>query len=210
MTTHNKRLLEFDIAKGIAILCVILGHLGIKEINRVVFVFHMPIFFLISGYFISQNDRLVDFCKKKFKQLIIPYIVTSLAICLLSIPVSVIFQQNIGQNLFKWICGSIYGSGTRAGIIPGMPSFIGALWFLEALFWGALITRYVIDNCSDKIAPVIILIVSYVGYFTALKSWLPFNIQAGCTAAGFIYLGFLFKRHSVESLSPPRYIISAI
>ena len=197
------RLLEFDIAKGIAILCVILGHLGIKEISRVVFVFHMPLFFLISGYFLSQKDTFECFKIKKFKQLIIPYIATCVAICLLSIPVSIVLEQNIGQNLFKWICGSIYGSGTRPGIIPGFPSFIGALWFLEALFWGALITRYVIDNWSDNIAPVMILIISYVGYFTALKSWLPFNIQAGCTAAGFIYLGFLFKKHSAESLPLP-------
>lgn len=53
MNEQKSRLLEFDIAKGIAILCVILGHLGIKEIDRVVFVFHMPLFFLISGYFLS-------------------------------------------------------------------------------------------------------------------------------------------------------------
>ena len=192
----NKRLPEFDIAKGIAILCVILGHLGIKSINRIVFLFHMPLFFLISGYFLSLNDSFEQFSKKKFKQCIIPYIATCVAICIASVPVSMYFHQDVGRNLLKWFCGSIYGSGTLPGIIPGFPSFIGALWFLEALFFGCLIVRYLIERFSLKDAAIIILIVAYIGYATARKAWLPFNIQAGCTAAGFIYLGYIFRRES--------------
>ena len=189
----NNRLPEFDIAKGIAILCVILGHLGNNNINRVVFVFHMPIFFLISGYFLSQSGTYKEFVTKKFKQCMVPYIATCIAICVLSVPVSYFLHQDIMQNLFKWFCGSIYGSGTRPGIFPGIPSFIGALWFLEALFWGSLIVRYVNENYSNTVSKAIIIIVAYIGYATAIKVWLPFNIQAGCTAAGFIYLGYLYK-----------------
>ncbi len=36
---------SIDIAKGIAIICVILGHLELEEITRVVCSFHMPLFF---------------------------------------------------------------------------------------------------------------------------------------------------------------------
>ena len=46
-----KRLDYFDMAKGIAILCVILGHLGVRDIDRVVVVFHMPLFFFGSIIF---------------------------------------------------------------------------------------------------------------------------------------------------------------
>ena len=42
------RLRFVDIAKGISIICIILGHLGIHNITRVVFTFHVPIFFLIA------------------------------------------------------------------------------------------------------------------------------------------------------------------
>lgn len=201
----NNRLPEFDIAKGIAILCVILGHLGNNTINRVVFVFHMPIFFLISGYFLSQSGTYKEFVVKKFKQCIVPYIATCIAICVLSIPVSYILHQDIGQNLFKWVCGSIYGSGTRPGIFPGIPSFIGALWFLEALFWGSLIVRYVNDHYSCNVSKVLIITIAYIGYATAIKVWLPFNMQAGCTAAGFIYLGYLFKKEcgSITTMPQP-------
>lgn len=51
----HKRIVSIDIARGIAILCIILGHLGIRQINRIVFTFHVPIFFFITGYFIHPG-----------------------------------------------------------------------------------------------------------------------------------------------------------
>ena len=41
------RLRTVDVARGIAIISVILGHLGSSEINRVVFTYHLPVFYLI-------------------------------------------------------------------------------------------------------------------------------------------------------------------
>ena len=48
---ENKRLQYIDIAKGIAMICIILGHMGNANINRVVFTFHVPIFFLYNRVF---------------------------------------------------------------------------------------------------------------------------------------------------------------
>lgn len=56
---HNKdckRLPTFDILKGVGIILVILGHLlgngfGMNIISQ----FHMPLFFLISGYFFKSK-----------------------------------------------------------------------------------------------------------------------------------------------------------
>ncbi|WP_207662353.1 acyltransferase family protein [Coprococcus comes] len=56
---ENKRLQYIDIAKGIAMICIILGHMGNANINRVVFTFHVPIFFFITGYFIRINVKLI-------------------------------------------------------------------------------------------------------------------------------------------------------
>ena len=50
----NKRVTYIDIAKGLAILCVIIGHttqyIDIGIINPFVFSFHMPLFFVLSGW----------------------------------------------------------------------------------------------------------------------------------------------------------------
>lgn len=43
---EKNRVQYFDIARGIAMICIILGHLNNSLINRVVFTFHVPIFSL--------------------------------------------------------------------------------------------------------------------------------------------------------------------
>lgn len=48
MKTKSTRLQYIDIAKGIAMICIILGHLGNASINRIVFTFHVPIFSLLQ------------------------------------------------------------------------------------------------------------------------------------------------------------------
>ena len=51
----TKRLTYIDIARGIAIICIVLGHLGNATINKIVFTFHVPIFFFITGYFTTDK-----------------------------------------------------------------------------------------------------------------------------------------------------------
>lgn len=213
MAQNKARIEEFDIAKGISILCVILGHLGIYNVNRIVFTFHMPIFFLISGYFISTKNSFEEFLKKKFRGIIWPYGFTCFLICLLSIPISYYEHQDIWNNLFIWICGSFYGAG-----LPDVPiifnnysPFIGALWFLPALFWGTLITRKIIDISpyfssteNNNISFLIFSVIFYVGWKTAETIWLPFDIQAGMTSSLFIFIGYLAKKYHVFSYKIPQ------
>ena len=43
---------SFDILKGLGILLMIMGHVGFGELfSKYIHAFHMPLFFLISGYF---------------------------------------------------------------------------------------------------------------------------------------------------------------
>lgn len=56
---ENNKLREeyMDVAKGIAILTVIMGHcIHDCVIKKLIFSFHMPIFFLISGYFFHKKE----------------------------------------------------------------------------------------------------------------------------------------------------------
>lgn len=67
-----------DIMKGIAILCVILGHIeAIPEVGKgIIFSFHMPLFFIIAGYFYRPTVDYRAKLNKDFKRLIVPYIAT--------------------------------------------------------------------------------------------------------------------------------------
>lgn len=45
----SERMIEYDIARGIGIMAVLLGHSKIGV--NLIYAFHMPLFFVISGYF---------------------------------------------------------------------------------------------------------------------------------------------------------------
>lgn len=67
----DKRLIYLDYIKGIAVILVVLGHCsGIYSLNKIIGSFHMPLFFLISGYLIAYKDitrsGFFNFFKKKF------------------------------------------------------------------------------------------------------------------------------------------------
>ena len=197
MINDNNRFIEFDMLKGITILAVILGHSDLQMLIHIIFVFHMPCFFLISGYFLSFEDNINKFIEKKAKRLLIPYALTCSAICFLSIPINFYLGKDVNLNLKNWIYGSIYGAGTTEVHTLISPSFIGALWFLWALFWGLIIVHYIVKRFSLTGSAILIILLAYVGWKTASNIWLPWNIQAGLFASLFIFLGFLTRRHHI-------------
>ena len=63
----------YDIAKGIGIILVVLGH-GMFPLHSLIDSFHMPLFFVLSGMFIHFNKYTVkDYVFKKFKRIMVPF-----------------------------------------------------------------------------------------------------------------------------------------
>lgn len=75
---EKKRKQWIDIAKGIGIILVVLGHVTKNRILiRIIYSFHMPLFFFLSGCLINKNCGVkifdIHYIKNKFIQLIIPF-----------------------------------------------------------------------------------------------------------------------------------------
>jgi len=71
------RIAWIDALKGLGMILVILGHMSIPEMARqFIFSFHMPLFFIVSGYLFKNNFSLV-WSLRKFDTLFVPYIVYS-------------------------------------------------------------------------------------------------------------------------------------
>ena len=66
-----------DVAKGIGIILVVLGHLDIDgQISReAIYAFHMPLFFILSGVFAKTNIDFKNYFAKSFKTLYVPFFV---------------------------------------------------------------------------------------------------------------------------------------
>lgn len=196
MEAKKRRLEYVDVAKGIGIICIILGHLGLASVNKVVFTFYVPIFFLITGYFTNSNRSTNDFIKNKVRTLIVPYFITSAVIIILG-TLEGMGEGNAKIAFSEWLCAALYGAGdtyTTPFYIRG----IGAIWFLWATFWGSIFLR--ISLKFHKLIRIVFVIGLFIlGRELKKWFWFPLSIQAGACATLFMYIGYLF-RQSEEKL----------
>ena len=197
---EKKRIDYFDIAKGIGIILMILGHMSLQDkyLKNFIYSFHMPLFFIISGYFFKERDNK-QCLKNIFKKLIIPYILTCIFIIFYKV-FRLILDGNFSEiaNTIKvWGLASLYGSGSREefGI-----KFIGAIWFLLALATATYIMNLIY---KQKYRYLWVFLIAYVGYKTSSYIWLPFSIQAGMVALLFLYTGILIKEYNFFNIKVP-------
>jgi fucose 4-O-acetylase-like acetyltransferase len=125
---HNRTL---DVAKGIAILLVVLGHsfpsniyngesmvdIVAATIYNFVYSFHMPVFFCISGYlfFNAWNTHRKGTIKKKALRLLVPYLTFSLIYVPLRIVASGMANSDFDGGYWRILIGISPNGG---GMVP--------------------------------------------------------------------------------------------
>lgn len=121
-----KRIEYLDIARGIGILLVVLGHNDFGAVSpffhQVIYSFHIPLFFFLSGYFINAALPFFEYFKKRFHSILKPYLFTIFLIYFASVS----FEKMGFQTALGRIIKSLYGTGYYIDWV--------ALWFLPHLF----------------------------------------------------------------------------
>ncbi len=120
----SERNTSIDIAKGIGIILVVFGHNWIiahdhGELFRIIFSFHMPLFFFLSGAVLHQDTDFWDFLAFKIDALLKPFFVVLSAWGLARIVWS-------GIDARSYVLGMLYGTGNTIEWVP--------LWYLPHLF----------------------------------------------------------------------------
>lgn len=78
MSYCEKRNIYLDVIKGIGIFLVVLAHVSRHSITGVIYSFHMPLFFIISGYIYGKYNKIEScrlFIQRKISSLLVPYFV---------------------------------------------------------------------------------------------------------------------------------------
>lgn len=76
----SQRIDYIDIAKGIGILLVLWAHLDVCDyVHSSIYLFHMPLFFFISGMFYKNPTGCKTFVQKALRKYIYPYVLFLLA-----------------------------------------------------------------------------------------------------------------------------------
>lgn len=191
---EKNRIDYLDVSKGIGMICVILGHLSIGWINTIVFTFHMPLFFIIGGFFIKKSSDSTMVIKK-VRQLIVPYIFTCLIIVVLAFVKDMIMGEygSVIQDILSWLYAAIYGSGNNY-TTPFYIKSIGAIWFLLAMFFAQVMYNFLLDK---KYCIVAILLCVIFGFITVRYVYLPWSIQSGMFALVFVHTGHVMRQKKI-------------
>lgn len=179
--------------------------------RRLVFSFHMPLFFVLAGY-TFRPKAWGELLPSSFRRLIVPYL---LLFALWSGPTLVntpreLLPRALGERLLALL----FASGTD---VPGLGvGAIGIAWFLVALFLSRIIFNLVVTLTSDLAHPLatqgaICLAVAGVGVLvgSVLGVYLPLSLDVAMVATLFMWLGALFRqRIPIERVSRPLAVVA--
>ena len=115
----SQRIEYLDIAKGLGIFCIVIGHNAVPQgIYDWIYSFHVPLFFIISDYFYRQRP-IAETLAKIWRQLLLPMLIT---IMVTQASLAILFLRHgswQGPSLEQWIseilfvtqeveCGSLW------------------------------------------------------------------------------------------------------
>lgn len=186
----TNRDVTFDIMKGLGIILVVCGHIDTIPfdcaIKRAIYGFHMPLFFLISGYFYKQR-HVRESLFRDFHRLLLPLCIT-LSIC------SIAYIYTLASDGLVAYCSRIFNLWTL--------TYGGPVWFLMALFVCKNVYNYLyIHNRNIIITFCLCLLVSIVVYVIDVQTFRGgylLRIQQGLIALPYFAMGNFAKKFNCK------------
>ncbi|WP_035424856.1 acyltransferase family protein [Bacillus sp. UNC438CL73TsuS30] len=182
MASASKRSMFFDNAKFVLIFLVVFGHVisPLKEddgflftLYTVIFLFHMPAFILISGYF-AKGYRKKGYLLKTVKKILLPYF---------------IFQ--IIYSIFYFV------SGQEKSFEVDFLHPHWSLWFLLSMFcWNLMLYLFAKYRWYGFLVSVILGIL--IGYIDSVGSFL--SLSRTFVFFPYFLLGYLLDKEMLRGL----------
>ena len=201
MTNSNKRIREswLDVVKGIGILLMVIGHANAPGVIRHwIYGFHMPLFFIITGYLYDEQKwksrGFKALIKSRAKAYLIPYVIFFLINLICEI-VFEILKGNLSDipNIVLVYIGA--GLQSHDTLMPNC----APIWFLTCIFCANILFWLLINR--EKWTQKVLLGTSYIivllllcEFETTLGiSQLPWHIDVALIASVFMLIGNAFK-----------------
>ena len=190
----KNRIMWIDIATAIAIIAMIIGHTFSygTTIRNLIFSFHMPLFFVLTGFTMKDFTGWKDYLKQIKKDLI-RIIVPCVAFQTINL-LLVIFIDRIdpGEAFSHFIRQLIWASAVD---VNGYPA-LGALWFLVVLFWSKTYYSLVRLLLGKYYSYIIFLLGGAFGILLSLYHiYLPQSWDIVFIVALFLWIGRYIKDH---------------
>jgi fucose 4-O-acetylase-like acetyltransferase len=210
MVENSKRQVWVDVAKTLALILVVVGHpFGPAAYTKYIYWFHMPVFFLLSGYLFKPPDGWSSFrswLSKRSREVLVPY-GSYLALVTLVRYFYVYRYLHILEASFVWndLRDVLFG-----GRVPGI--YYTVFWFFTCLFAVQVLFALLNLACKDSRLVMATVAVSYL--LAHLEAWLvgshpplvPWNLDVTLIAVAYYAIGYFCKRALADI---PLWVMSA-
>ena len=176
-----------DIAKGTGIISVVWAHAN-GPFSSYIGLFHMPLFFLISGYLHNSKKPFRIFFRQKFVSLYLPFVLCNgIAFLIRAIISPNHIEDNIRQGLLILLT------------LNKDNQFFGPTWFLGALFIISIFHKLIehhITDCSYKpfFISAFICSLAIIGF----EIDFPYTLSRTFVLGLFYEIGYLIKHNQKE------------
>lgn len=193
---QKKRIEWVDVAKGISIILVVLGHTRLSDVPYLgdwLGAFRMPFFFFVSGLLFNpeKNTDFRPFIKKKYKGLIRPFIIFSIMVM---IGYALVSEQEISHRLSRFPKAGWEGY---------------ALWFIPVLLLTNILYFFLCRTLSSikyRILGIILFAaIGFLSYITDIPNY--WNLNFSLTAVFFYGIGNLIAPVLNNILNKPSPVI---
>ena len=198
----------WNIVKGLGILLVVIGHACTFSV-RFVYIFHLQLFFFVSGYLYSEKkygEHPLQLIKKRFMSLWLVYVILSLVLVILHNPLYDIGMQRLDAH--RYSIGELFLNLLYCLIGNSKELLGGTLWFLPVLFLVIVLLEAVVyisillERVTKKsfikfiFQAVFIIAMTYAGYRLIAKDYdLVADVQVVLAVMLYAYLGYIARNY---------------
>ena len=173
------RIEAIDIEKAFGIVLMIMGHQFYGDsFDKLIHGFHMPMFFIISGFLYRSKNDFVMFLKRKAQTLIVPYFFFAILHLLIFF---VMRGCSISESLDRLYHFFLFNH-------EKLP-ICGAIWFLSSLFFAEII-YYWLDKLNCWLKMICVICLASAGFALSYCSVrLPYCIDVSFVGVGLLWIG---------------------
>ena len=207
---YKSRIGWIDAARGISILIIVYAHIyDESQISEFVHLFHVPVFFFLSGMVWKQSPNIKKTAFNLFYKLMIPYYICSI----ISIAVYTVLGKFFTHNaeslpVIKCLAGMLYANSKTGLMIWNRP-----LWFIPCLFIMKLIWEVIskkeLWKFNRNITVLLLFVIGLVWSYSPMRAIkAPFQLEVSLVMILFYALGvecrklFDDKNISFEKINP--------
>ncbi len=185
------RIPAIDHLRTLGIFLVVFGHTHFfGEINQLIFAFHMPLFFLLSGFLsrpFKPNDKIELCIMKYLKKYTPPYFFYALIGYLFWVFSATFLGEGSVKSaaLYEPLLGTLYGTGTpdEIRVKPVV------LWFLPCLLVSQIILHALVCYCR-KFYLLVSALIATLGFFIPTGIALPLEFETALVTQFFVVVGY--------------------